>query len=435
MLISKTVKLKWNGKTKKYYESKGYKFTKYKDEFEVKVEDLTRCCHVKVQIRCDNCGKKSNISWQKYKEHVHTDEKCYCLKYGNKLFGITKMKKTKLKNTKSFKQWCIDNNRQDILNQWDYELNKINTDDIAFGTNKKYWFKCSKGIHESELKSIGDFTNGHDGVMDCKKCNSFAQWGIDHLGEDFLDKYWDYDKNTVDPWKISYGSKGKKVYIYCQKHKYHGSYDIKCNSFANDNRCIYCTGKKVHPLDSLGQYIIDNYGKEFLDKIWSDKNKKSPFDYSPNANQKAWWKCSDGKHKDYKRSINSSNRFKFRCPECGYSQGENRISNYLIKNKINYISQKEFNGLIGVGNGNLSYDFHLFNYNLLIEYDGEFHYKPIKGIKQLKIQKEHDKRKTNYAKEYNIKLLRIPYWDFDNIESILEKELQPNNIENSEEVS
>ena len=39
------------------------------------------------------------------------------------------------------------------------------------------------------------------------------------------------------------------------------------------------------------------------------------------------------------------------------------------------------------------------------------------------MQKEHDKRKRNYAKDNNIKLLEIWYWDFNNIENILIKEL------------
>ena len=34
-----------------------------------------------------------------------------------------------------------------------------------------------------------------------------------------------------------------------------------------------------------------------------------------------------------------------------------------------------------------------------------------------------DKIKTNYCYEYNIKLIRIPYWEFNNIEKILMKEL------------
>ena len=39
-------------------------------------------------------------------------------------------------------------------------------------------------------------------------------------------------------------------------------------------------------------------------------------------------------------------------------------------------------------------------------------------------QQEHDRRKKEYAKYNNIKLLEIWYWDFDNIEEILHKQIK-----------
>ena len=36
-------------------------------------------------------------------------------------------------------------------------------------------------------------------------------------------------------------------------------------------------------------------------------------------------------------------------------------------------------------------------------------------------QQKYDKRKDEYAKKHGWKLIRIPYWEFDNIEKILEK--------------
>ena len=38
----------------------------------------------------------------------------------------------------------------------------------------------------------------------------------------------------------------------------------------------------------------------------------------------------------------------------------------------------------------------------------------------------NDNIKNQYCKDNNIKLVRIPYWEFDNIENILEKELKLN---------
>jgi hypothetical protein len=112
------------------------------------------------------------------------------------------------------------------------------------------------------------------------------------------------------------------------------------------------------------------------------------------------------------------------CPVCNESKGERKIRKWLEDNTKEYISQKEFNGLIGIGGGNLSYDFYLPSNNLLIEFQGQFH----DGLSDytkinLERQKEHDNRKLEYAKTYNIKLLEIWYWDYENIEQILENAL------------
>jgi len=63
-----------------------------------------------------------------------------------------------------------------------------------------------------------------------------------------------------------------------------------------------------------------------------------------------------------------------------------------------------------------------YNYSL-IEYDGIQHYKPTFGEKSFVLTKNNDKIKTKYCLDNGIKLIRIPYWEKENIEEILQKEL------------
>ena len=365
MLLTKNVIVKWTRRNNKHYEFKGYPFTNYGDEFEIKVEDLTKGSHIEVNVECDECGELKPMTWYIYLKCVKEDGKYYCQKCAMNLYGGENSRLTKLKNGKSFEQWCKDNDRQDVLKRWDYELNKLKPNEICYSAKKKYYFKCPKILHKSELKNIKNFTKGQEGSMKCKQCNSFAQWGINNIGNDFLEKYWDYKENTIDPWLIDYSS-DIKVYIKCQEKEYHGSYPIACGNFIIGRRCGYCNSKsgKVHPLDSLGTLHPESIN------IWSSINKKSPYKYSPHSGQEVYWKCPDGIHKDYKREICNSNTYNFRCPECQYSKGEKAISEYLIKRNIFYIPQKEFEDLIGMGGGLLSYDHYLPKYNLLIEFHG-----------------------------------------------------------------
>ena len=90
---------------------------------------------------------------------------------------------------------------------------------------------------------------------------------------------------------------------------------------------------------------------------------------------------------------------------------------------------KFFNLVSDLGNP-LRFDFAIFDNNkliLLIEYDGEQHFKWLKGW-QTKEEFEklqyHDQLKNTYCKNNNIPLLRIPYYDFDNIDDILCKYLK-----------
>lgn len=113
------------------------------------------------------------------------------------------------------------------------------------------------------------------------------------------------------------------------------------------------------------------------------------------------------------------------CPYCNTSKGELQIMNWLELNGIQFQWQKEFDGLVGLGGGNLSYDFYIPLHNLLIEYQGEFHdgKAPHQTKAQFEYQQEHDRRKREYAASNNIKLLEIWYKDFNKIEQILSENL------------
>jgi len=432
-LISTEVEVGLCGTNIEYYRNLGYQIPMYKNvhnklcvahgtSIKVNIKDLLRCSNnIRVQVKCDKCNKIYNINWWTYKRCVKNNNSYYCVKCAN-ISNKEKMNETKLAKSISFSKWCILNEKQDLLSRWDYSLNISLPTSISYASHKSFYFKCPVGIHESELKTIGLLTI-QKGNIDCNKCNSFAQWGIDNLGEDFLEKYWDYNNNFgINPWDIDKGS-SKTIWVKCQEKFYHNSYLIKCFAFITNRRCPYCSSRKIHPLDSLGKFLED---KNLL-YLYSNKNKESAYTYAPRSNRKVWWKCPDGSHKDFYRKINASYGYDFRCPECQYSKGENKIGKWLLDSKINYITQKEFDGLLGLGNGNLSYDFYLPDYKLLIEYQGEQHEKFIKGFhttnEDFKKQKEHDKRKREYAKNNNINLLEIWYWDFDNIEKILKEKL------------
>lgn len=207
-LITKEIIVKWNTMNKLYYESKGYIFTKYKGEFIVNTKDLIKCSSVKVCVECDNCGEISTISYVGYNENLH-EGKHYCNACATKLFGTENMRKTKLKKSISFKQWCVKNltieESEDVLSRWDYDKNQCSPDDIGFSAKGKggFWFKCK--FHDSEKKNIASFTSGEKGSINCNQCSKI------HFTRPDLIKYF---LDIEDTKKYSAYSSAK-VYMIC----------------------------------------------------------------------------------------------------------------------------------------------------------------------------------------------------------------------------
>lgn len=101
-----------------------------------------------------------------------------------------------------------------------------------------------------------------------------------------------------------------------------------------------------------------------------------------------------------------------RCPLCKSSIGERLISEYLEGNDIAYIPQHTFDDLKGK-KGKYRYDFYLPEYNILIEYQGIQHYKPISffgGIDTFNKQKNRDEIKKEYAVKNDIKYIEVPFY-------------------------
>lgn len=98
------------------------------------------------------------------------------------------------------------------------------------------------------------------------------------------------------------------------------------------------------------------------------------------------------------------------------SKGEQKICEILEENNIKFEREKIFKDFISnKNNQHYRYDFYLPDYNVLIEYDGEHHYKKSFENGRYEETIENDEIKNQYAKKHDIKLIRIPYTDYKNL--------------------
>jgi very-short-patch-repair endonuclease len=161
--------------------------------------------------------------------------------------------------------------------------------------------------------------------------------------------------------------------------------------------------------------------QEFIEKARKVHGNK--YDYSKveykNTRTKVCIICPE--HGEFWQRPDHHLNLKHGCPKCNESQGEKSVVYFLLENNILFERQKRFDEC---RNKNpLPFDFYLPEHNILIEYDGEQHYRSIDtfgGKKRFQYLKNNDAIKNDFCKSNNMKLLRIPYWEINNISEIFE---------------
>lgn len=207
------------------------------------------------------------------------------------------------------------------------------------------------------------------------------------------------------------------IHLKCNEH-----YHVEQNKFfVSRNRC---QNKKCKSERKSRQKIksLEQVKRELVDIVCDEYEIISEYN-GTNENVLFYHKSCDDTFKMTPHNFFAGQR----CPHCSItpSTGEQAIIDILNKKNIKYTFQKSFDDLYGFYRYPLSYDFYLKEYNLLIEYQGEYHDGSILFIPKSKLEKwqKYDQLKREYAKSHGIQLLEIWYWDFDNIEEILENTL------------
>lgn len=200
-----------------------------------------------------------------------------------------------------------------------------------------------------------------------------------------------------------------KIKCKCKKDGY--EWETRPSDLLNGTGCPKCAG------------VIKKTNEEFINELNKINNDIEILGEYINNSTKIKCKCKIDNHIWYS---NPSDLLRNHgCPKCNSSKGEKRIAKYLDSRNIEYERQYRFKDCEFYKQ--LPFDFYISSLNTIIEYDGEQHYKIVKhfgGLDKFIDAKIRDTVKTLYCKENNIKLIRIPYWDFDNIEEILDRKIE-----------
>ena len=126
----------------------------------------------------------------------------------------------------------------DLINKWDTIKNgNVSPYDVSAGSDKKAWWKCEKG--HSYNASISSKVRGR-GCPICagkkaeKGFNDFAT----HCSQLLVE--WDYEKNLISPYEITFGS-DKKTWWKCENGH---SYSATINNKRAGTSCPICARNK-----------------------------------------------------------------------------------------------------------------------------------------------------------------------------------------------
>lgn len=227
----------------------------------------------------------------------------------------------------------------ELTEEWDYEKNgKLKPTSLSSGSNKKVWWKCSKG-HEWSYRIV-DRVNRNDGCPYCSNHKIIVGENDLLTNNPELIKEWNYEKNgKLKPEEFSSGS-GQKVWWKCSKgHEWEATISRRIRG----NRCPICMKERSTSLsEKIVLYYVKKYFKNTLENYSPDGFGKRDIDiYVPEINVAIEY---DGQqfHKSYKKDLDKDilcdksniKLYRIREPKCiDYESNSIKIKLSEITNK------------------------------------------------------------------------------------------------------
>lgn len=293
-------------------------------------------------------------------------------------------------------------------------------------------FKTQLELKNPTLELLSDYENSSSKVkVKCKVCGSInfviaanllKQGGclkcaglIKRTNEEVIADFKKVHGDRYDYSKINYVDGKVPIEIICKKH---GSFMQRPDIHLSGCGCKKCyIESKSDTTESFIQKAKIIHGEEFDYSKVKYVDSHTPIEII----------CK--KHGSFMQRPNNHLNCKSGCPTCKESLGERTIRNYFNSKNIKVISQKTFKDLYDKSIKNkLKYDFYVEKYNLLIEFNGQQHYKFFefwhKDIHNFHKAKHLDWLKRKYAKDNNFNYLVISYKDFDKITDILDSKIK-----------
>lgn len=275
------------------------------------------------------------------------------------------------------------------------------------GNNENLLFECHCG---EIFKATFHNFKGHS-KRQCNKCGNEQKHKDKLIPIEEIKKFVE-NNSECKLLSTEHLGRGTKLRFMC---KCGNEFERDYNNFkhSNQRQCTECSGGVKLLYDDVKRYIEATSNCKLISKTYNNNHDMMTL------------QCECGNL--FETNFGNFKVFnKRRCGECTNktSYPELQAISILEKHKVQFKQQYKFSDCKHIQT--LVFDFYLPNQNLCIEIDGKQHHEPILkygGDEGFAKTKARDGIKNEYCKNKNIKLLRIPYWEFDNMENILKSVL------------
>ncbi|WP_322370341.1 zinc-ribbon domain-containing protein [Bacillus cereus] len=277
----------------------------------------------------------------------------------------------------SFYDWCIENEKQHLLDEWALKKNdNLGPKDISYGYTKKVWWNCPD-CKKSYQSLPSDRRRGRDCKFDeCRKkkqAENIKKALIERRGSlsqhnpELAREWHPYKNGELTPENISPASEIKVWWLGGCKHEWAAT---PCNRVRRNSGCPICNNKII----LIGFNDLATTHKDLCTEWDYEKNIDTlPTNVVAGTHKKVWWLCEKGH--SYKASV--SNRSKEKgtgCPDCDVerkSSFNEKVILFYLKSLFHDIQENYHPDFLK----KMELDIYIPSLSLAIEYDGEYFHK------------------------------------------------------------
>lgn len=144
-----------------------------------------------------------------------------------------------------------------VIKYWDYDKNTIFPSEVTKGSARKVWWVCEN--KHSFLMEVDKMVKNKYPCSICARKKVLTGYNDLETTHHNILKYWNYEKNTLDPKKITSGNHTKVWWICDNGHEYQQSIERK--TYLNSD-CLICTTPGI----SKAEKEVVEYIKSILPK-------------------------------------------------------------------------------------------------------------------------------------------------------------------------